>query len=72
MEKFAKGLGYGVIGIGLTAIVALFTGLLVMWTWNWLMPMLFGLQTVNFIQGWGIAFLSGLLFKGTQQVQTKQ
>lgn len=72
MDKFLKGLGAAMLGIFLIALGAFFVGLLVMWVWNWLMPMLFDLPTVTYIEGWGIAFLSGLLFKGTTTVNTKE
>lgn len=44
------------------AFSAIIGGLLVMWLWNWLMPSLFGLPTLNFWQSWGLSFLGGLLF----------
>lgn len=72
MDKFLKGIGAGVLGIVIIALSAFITGLLVMLVWNWLMPMLFNLQTINYIEGWGIAFLSGMLFKGTTTVTTKE
>ena len=53
-------------------------GLLLVWTiitipvyllWNWLMPQLFGLPVVTFVQAWGLVILVGLLFK--ESVSTK-
>jgi hypothetical protein len=64
-EKFLTGVGLAIVAVIILAAVAFFTGFIVMLLWNWLMPFLFALPTVNFIQGWGIAFLSSLLFKGT-------
>ena len=34
----------------------------VMWLWNWLMPVLFGLHVVTFWQALGILVLSKILF----------
>lgn len=34
-----------------------------MWLWNWLMPMIFGLPVITFWQAFGIIILSNLLFK---------
>jgi len=50
-------------------LCAFLTGWIVMLLWNWLMPMLFGLKTITYLEGWGIACLSGLLFKGTTTVK---
>lgn len=34
-----------------------------MWLWNWLMPMIFGLPVITFWQSFGIIIISNLLFK---------
>lgn len=31
--------------------------------WNWLMPQLFSLPVINWLQAWGLMTLSGFLFK---------
>jgi hypothetical protein len=36
----------------------------VMWLWNWLMPVLFGLHVITFWQALGILVLSKILFGG--------
>lgn len=47
----------------ITAVVFAFVfGYFVMLLWNWLMPVLFHLGTINFWQAFGIALLSRLLF----------
>jgi len=48
-------------------IIAAFLALPIMLLWNWLMPLLFGLTKITFIQAFGLMFLSGLLFKNTSQ-----
>lgn len=45
------------------AAICLF-GLLVMKLWNWLMPEIFGLTTITFVQALGILVLSKILFSG--------
>lgn len=46
-----------------TAFVILAT-FVTMWLWNWLMPAIFSLGTINFWQAAGILILSKILFSG--------
>jgi hypothetical protein len=57
------------VGIFTFAFCALFQGFLVMLAWNAVMPKLFSLDTINYIDGFVLSFLSSLLFKTT--VSTK-
>lgn len=41
----------------------------IMWLWNWLMPVIFGLPVINIWQALGLYILSGLLIKSTAQVK---
>lgn len=50
-------------GILLVLLVGLFLSLPVMWLWNWLMPVIFGLPTLTWMQSWGVLILCGFLFK---------
>ena len=63
MEKILNGLiiamGVFVLLVGISALMAL----PVMWLWNGLMPDIFGLKSLTFLQSWGLALLSGILFK---------
>ena len=34
----------------------------VKWCWNWLIPLIFGLQSVSAVQAWGLVFLGQLMF----------
>ncbi len=43
--------------------IALF-GFVVMWLWNWLMPALFGLNTIGYLQALGLFVLAKILFGG--------
>lgn len=51
--------------LGLLVVLAccLFTGWLVMLCWNATMPMIFGLSTITYWQGYCLAVLSDMLFK---------
>lgn len=58
--------------IGWFAISCALLALPVMLLWNWLMPEIFGLMTINFFQALGLAILSCLLFGGwTSAANTK-
>lgn len=39
-------------------------GFVVMGLWNWLMPVIFGLTTISFVQALGLLALSKILFGG--------
>lgn len=57
-----------VVASAIVAVVLLFIailfGLPVMWLWNALMPDIFGLKEIGFLQAVGLFLLCGLLFKG--------
>jgi hypothetical protein len=53
----ARGIGFGILFLGLFS-------LLVFLLWNWLMPAIFGLTTITFIQAFGLLVLSKILFFG--------
>ncbi len=50
--------------IGIIVVIALILALPIMLLWNWLMPAIFGLCTIDFWQALGISLLSGCLFRG--------
>lgn len=57
------------VGIGAAALVAFAFALVVFgWVtlhlWNWLMPAIFGLHTITFVQALGLLVLSHILFGG--------
>lgn len=49
----------------LIIVVAAVMSLPVMLLWDWLMPEIFGLKEITWLQAWGLMFLSGLLFRST-------
>jgi len=55
-------IGWIILGIiGFTAFAFLF-GAVVMWLWNWLMPVIFHLGVITYWQAVGLAILGRLLF----------
>ena len=51
-------------GVVLAAFFALVFGYVVMLLWNWLMPALFGIKTITYLQAFGIVLLAKILFGG--------
>jgi len=60
METFLKIVLY----LFIFAFVFALFGWLTMLLWNWLMPIIFGLPTITFIQAIGLQVLTGLLIRG--------
>ena len=58
-QKILAGIGFGILGIGLLALL----GLVVMLLWNWLMPEILGLRRLDYWQAWGLLVLCWILFK---------
>jgi len=58
MEKVLEFL----LAIGILLTVVLIIGLPVMWLWNWLMPLIFGLTKISFLQALGLSLLGNMLF----------
>jgi uncharacterized RDD family membrane protein YckC len=69
----------------ITKTLALFAGIVVgailvsalcafptMWLWNWLMPEIFGLKTITFLQSWGLMILSNILFNSGYSRKSKE
>lgn len=64
MEKFFKAVVIPLIMIAIIVIYGLLLSLPVMWLWNaCLIPAIPGLQTIGWMQAWGISILCGILFK---------
>jgi hypothetical protein len=63
MEKLALALGAVVMVIVLLSLFAVVAAIPTYYLWNWLMPDLFALKTITFVQAIGLNFLTGILFK---------
>lgn len=62
----------GLVGAALFLMIVLilvFT-LPTMWLWNWLMPDIFGLQTITFFQAMGLITLTSLLFRSSNTTKS--
>jgi hypothetical protein len=59
---------YLIVGLGIVAlvgVVAVLVSVPVWLLWNWLMPSIFGLKTISWMQALGLSVLCGLLFKSS-------
>jgi hypothetical protein len=57
---------YVAAAIGFITLIVLYSALLslpVMWLWDAIMPDIFGLNTITWLQAWGLSLLCGMLFK---------
>lgn len=54
--------------IVLIILTFIYSGIL-MWVWNMIMPVLFGLPIISFWQALGIYIISNILFKGTSSIK---
>lgn len=75
MDKLVDGIATIILEIILdilsTAIACIIIGIIVTPLWNWLIPVLFHLSKITWLQGWGISFLCEILFKGTTTISNK-
>jgi len=69
MKKIIENLITFFLFVMFVSIILLILALPTMWLWNWLMPHLFGLVTINFWQALGLNFLSFLLFRNISQTK---
>jgi len=63
MKDFIKGLKLVAVAIVAIFLFSFIFAWFVMLLWNWLIPGIFGLETITFWQALGLNLLSGLLFK---------
>ena len=71
MSKFISVISVIAGFILLIVIISLLASIPTMLLWNWLMPDIFGLKTINFIQAFGINLLSSILFKSSNNNKNK-
>ena len=67
MEKLLIILGSIVLAIGM----ALLFTFPVMWLWNWLMPVIFGLVKITVWQALGLNLLSGFLIRSNNSSNSR-
>ncbi|MBI2626255.1 MAG: hypothetical protein HYW69_01520 [Candidatus Nealsonbacteria bacterium] len=63
-EKIGMGVVAGLVGVLIVVFFAVLFALPIMWLWNWLMPTIFDLPRIGFLQALGLNILSGFLIKG--------
>ncbi|MCK8479643.1 hypothetical protein [Psychroserpens algicola] len=56
--------GMIIFGIIFITGLAILFGFVIMWLWNWLMPMIFGLTTLTYWQAVGVFILAKILLGG--------
>ena len=65
MEAVAKAMGVILLafigGVGLSLLLSL----PLMWTWNYVMPYLFGFKTIGWMQSWCLSFVTSVLLKSS-------
>ncbi len=62
--KIFKITGMVIGSIIIAVIFAFIFGYIVLLLWNWLMPALFGLGTITYMQAFGLILLAKILFSG--------
>lgn len=65
MEAISKIIGAVVLIIGTVLLIAVLLAFPVMWLWNWLMPLIFGLTKITLLQALGLNILSGILIRSS-------
>jgi hypothetical protein len=63
MEKFVELLIVGIGAFILVLIIGALGGLPVWLLWNWLMPKIFSLPTISFLEAIGLSILASCLFQ---------
>ena len=71
MKDLSGCLGLLLVGVGIVVGAALVFALITEWAWNGTMPVIFGLPTITFWQGFQLNLLSGILLKSTQNNTNK-
>lgn len=66
-----KIVGMVIMGLVAAVVFGLIFGYFVMLLWNWLMPSLFGLGTIDFWKAFGLILLVKLLFGGHESPHNK-
>lgn len=57
-------IGMVIAGVTFALVFAMVFGIAVQYLWNWLMPGLFGLKTITFIQAFALIIICKILFTG--------
>ena len=63
LEALAKSFIVFILFLASILMLSIIVGFPLMWLWNWLMPLIFGLIEITFWQAVGLFFLAGILVK---------
>jgi hypothetical protein len=66
MENIFTGIVVGIIGLAVMAALGLVIAFPVMILWNWLIPAIFGLKTITFLEAFGLYGLCAILFQSSR------
>ena len=71
-KKYGRIASWFILGIFAAVGFALLVGYIIMLLWNWLMPDIFGLVTINYWQAVGVIILAKFLFGGFRNRRPKR
>ena len=63
MKGFTQGILFGIGAIMIIFVLSIILAFPTMLIWNWLMPTIFGLIKITWLQALGLNVLCGILFK---------
>lgn len=63
LEKITQMVVLGIVSIMYSVIISFMTALIVWPLWNWVMPDIFGLQSITYWQAFGLNLLSLFLLR---------
>src|SRR4051812_15848884 len=63
MDKIFALILFGLMFFVVIAVIGIVGAIPVYFLWNMLMPAIFGLKAITFVQAWGMYVLASLLFK---------
>ena len=62
LKKIFSHILHGLVGILIAIVVASIFGIAIMFLWNWIIPELFGIPEITYLQAWGLIIISRILF----------
>lgn len=65
MEKILAGIGAAVLFVALLFLVAAMMAYPLKWTWNYIIPSLFGLRQIGALEAFCLHFVAGSLIKAS-------
>jgi uncharacterized RDD family membrane protein YckC len=71
LKDFAEKIGLVAIEAGVDFAITALTSYPLMLLWNWLMPLIFGLKTITFLEALGLSLMFMILFKPSSSTSKK-